>query len=66
MGVYKGTKNNQNIGILPSLSHYLVECNIIQEHAHTRKTKTKQKKQKKWTITDKTRMLLFIQELTKN
>jgi len=40
MEVYKGTKNNQNIG---SLSHYLVECNIIQENAHIRKTKTKQK-----------------------
>jgi len=60
MGVYKGTKNNQNIRI-PRLSHYLVECNLIQEYAHTKKKKTK-----KWTITDKTRMLLVPQELTKN
>ena len=39
MGVYKGAKNNQNFGIIPSLSHCLVECNVIQEYAHIKKTK---------------------------
>jgi len=47
MGVYKGTKNNQNIWITPGLSH-MVECNLIQEYAHTRKTKTKQKMDNHW------------------
>jgi hypothetical protein len=48
MGVYKGTKNNQNIRITPGLSHYFVECNLIPEYAHTRKTKTKQKMDNHW------------------
>ena len=56
MGVCKGTKNNQNSGIIPGLSHYLVECNLIQEYAHTGGG----------AFTCKTRMLLLLQELTKN
>jgi hypothetical protein len=35
MGVYKGTKNNQNIKIIPGLSHYLEERMQSNSRMHT-------------------------------
>jgi len=51
MEVYKGTKNSQTFRIIPGLSPYLVECNLIQKYAHSRKTKNKKTKKNGQSLT---------------